>query len=293
MPPALSRSGIRVSASSARRGSHRHRRRRCRGRPRSGTSSRPTASQGIYVAGAQTTTSPATTSARTRRAPPASAAQVFGLRIDGYGNNNHIGLDPADSSLYPAHKRNRDLGQYLRGCRRSMAARTRSPATTSVWTPPAPGASPAPRPHPDWRPGKPDRDRQRWRQRRSRAEHHLGEPGGGIEINGGNDNVVAGNYIGTDPTGTTIANLGNTGNNSSGIVFNYAGTGNTIGGSSAAARNIIAGSAYGIRFYAHGDPGNVVSGNVVAGNYIGTDVTGRVALGNLLGVDLLDAEPST
>jgi hypothetical protein len=121
-----------------------------------------------------------------------------------------------------------------------------------------------------------------------------GNQGDAIRISGGNDNVVAGNYIGTDPNGTTIANLGNgpfTGG--AGVFFSISGTGNRIGVNPAAAnplagRNVISGSAWGVRLIAR-YPSEVVSGNVIAGNYIGTDRTGQVALGNLVGVDIIDA----
>jgi len=83
-------------------------------------------------------------------------------------------------------------------------------------------------------------------------------------------NLVQGNLIGTDATGTTA--LGNT---LDGVLIEDAG-GNTIGGASVAARNVIS---------ANGDDGvNILGddavGNVVAGNYIGTDSTGTTALGN-------------
>ena len=110
---------------------------------------------------------------------------------------------------------------------------------------------------------------------------------GGVEIAGGNDNVVAGNYIGTDRTGTTTIGNGLFANGS-GIIIDYSGTGNTIGGTTRfRRRNVIAGSAYGVRLF----PSRATSsrGNVVEGNYIGTDATGQVALGNPIGVDILGA----
>ena len=50
-------------------------------------------------------------------------------------------------------------------------------------------------------------------------------------------------------------------------------SGNTIGGTTAAARNVISGNQVGV--YLVSD-----SGNVVEGNFIGTDTTGTVAIGN-------------
>jgi len=82
-------------------------------------------------------------------------------------------------------------------------------------------------------------------------------------------NVVAGNYLGTDPTGTVaLANGGD------GIrIVSTAARNNRIGGTTAADRNLISGNV-----------GNGVigfnAGITVEGNYIGTDVTGTKALGN-------------
>ena len=51
------------------------------------------------------------------------------------------------------------------------------------------------------------------------------------------------------------------------------GTGNTIGGTTAAARNIISGNRDGIYL-------SVTQGELVEGNYIGTDATGTLPIGN-------------
>jgi titin len=83
--------------------------------------------------------------------------------------------------------------------------------------------------------------------------------------------VVEGNYIGTDATGT--AALGNGGNGV--YIFGLGSrTNNTIGGTAAGARNLISGNL--------GDGIQLIYGgnDVVAGNYVGTDVTGTAALGN-------------
>ena len=88
---------------------------------------------------------------------------------------------------------------------------------------------------------------------------------------GGADNVIAGNDIGTDATGTgAIPNQG------SGVDLMDDSTGNTIGGTSAGARNIISGNAgAGIQIgYAAGS-----SDDLIEGNSIGTDASGS-PLGN-------------
>ncbi|MGI8957283.1 MAG: beta strand repeat-containing protein [Chthoniobacterales bacterium] len=99
----------------------------------------------------------------------------------------------------------------------------------------------------------------------------------GIISGGGPDvtaNLVQGNFIGTDITGTTKI-----GNGASGVIvlgaygFVVQGT-NTIGGLVAGARNLISGIA--------GDGVAIASASntLVEGNYIGTDVTGAGNLGN-------------
>ncbi len=86
---------------------------------------------------------------------------------------------------------------------------------------------------------------------------------------GSNNNIVQSNYIGTDVTGTVA--LGNT---VFGVNLALA-SNNTIGGNTPAARNVISGNSTGIRF-----SGAVNTGNVVQGNFIGTDKDGTGALGN-------------
>ncbi len=85
-------------------------------------------------------------------------------------------------------------------------------------------------------------------------------------------NLVQGNLIGTDVTGTVA--LGNTGN---GVQLKGA-AGNTIGGTTAAKGNVISGSGNeGIWILA-----SSATGNLVQGNFIGTDVTGTLNVGNTL-----------
>ena len=80
-------------------------------------------------------------------------------------------------------------------------------------------------------------------------------------------NVVEGNFIGTDVTGTLPIPAGEFGV----AVYGFA---NTIGGSAAGAGNVIAaGMSGGIDV----EGGN---GSVIQGNFIGTDLTGSLALGN-------------
>ncbi len=96
----------------------------------------------------------------------------------------------------------------------------------------------------------------------------------GIEVLGGNNNNIDGNFIGTSADGST-----GVGNRCSGIVLSALGAGsgssnNNLGGASPAARNLISDS--GCAGVAIG-PGQ---SNRVYGNYIGTDATGASALPN-------------
>jgi Astacin (Peptidase family M12A) len=88
---------------------------------------------------------------------------------------------------------------------------------------------------------------------------------------GTSDNVVEGNYIGTDITGTNAI-----GNTIAGIYLPGGAQNNIIGGTIPAARNVISGNAsYGVYLL---DPST--SGNLVEGNYIGVTPDGAHALGN-------------
>jgi hypothetical protein len=91
-------------------------------------------------------------------------------------------------------------------------------------------------------------------------------------------NVVAGNYIGTDVTGTTAYDFtgSSLGNGNNGVHLVMQANDNTIGGVGAGAKNVISGNVMdGVRL-----EGPSVTSNLVANNYIGTDVSGTVALGN-------------
>ncbi len=106
----------------------------------------------------------------------------------------------------------------------------------------------------------------------------------GVYLVSGSGTVLAGNFIGTDASGS--AGLRNA---QGGVRIDS--PGNTIGGSSRAARNVISGNgipampASGIVLF-----GMAASNNVVAGNYIGTDATGAVAVPNTYaGIGLTNA----
>jgi hypothetical protein len=97
-------------------------------------------------------------------------------------------------------------------------------------------------------------------------------------------NVIEGNLIGTDITGTKP--IGNHGG--PGIFLGVNTTYTTIGGSNPGDRNIISGNATGIAMNPSGASAGP-SNTLVEGNYIGTDVSGSYALGNGNGVSIAGA----
>ncbi|MDX6443533.1 MAG: trimeric autotransporter adhesin [Blastocatellia bacterium] len=93
----------------------------------------------------------------------------------------------------------------------------------------------------------------------------------GVRLTANSGCVVAGNFIGTNAAGTAASG------NLHGVFVNGANN-STIGGTTAADRNIISGSKPG------GNQGvqiaGTVTGNVVKGNYIGTNAAGTAAVPN-------------
>ncbi len=89
-------------------------------------------------------------------------------------------------------------------------------------------------------------------------------------------NLISGNYIGTDASGAV-----DLGNYENGVYISMGAQGNTIGGDAPGEGNVIAGSMYGVYITT-----TSATGNVVSGNYIGTDASGAVALLNGWGVFL-------
>ena len=84
------------------------------------------------------------------------------------------------------------------------------------------------------------------------------------------NNVVLGNFIGTDVNGTAAVANGN------GVVIQSGASSNLIGGSDPTVRNVISGNGtFGVLITGAG-----TTQNIVAANYIGTDKTGNLAVGN-------------
>ena len=99
--------------------------------------------------------------------------------------------------------------------------------------------------------------------------------GRGIWIQTGGGNMVEACFIGTDASGTQ-AQANNVG------IYVTSSSGNTIGGAAAGAGNLISGNV-GIAISLDGAPSTVV-----AGNFIGTDITGTLDLGNGTGISLFN-----
>jgi titin len=87
----------------------------------------------------------------------------------------------------------------------------------------------------------------------------------------GSGNVVQGNYIGTDLAGTPGVG------NAIGLWI-QSGSNNLIGGTTAGAGNVISSNWYGAYISS--------SGNLVQGNFVGTDVAGTTRLGNVVGLSI-------
>lgn len=86
------------------------------------------------------------------------------------------------------------------------------------------------------------------------------------------NNVVKGNTIGTDVSGTTAVP------NHYGVKIN--GPHNTVGGTTPADRNLISGNYYGVTVTSYSNG----AGNVILGNFIGVNLAGTAALPNSTGI---------
>ncbi|MFV8570620.1 DUF4347 domain-containing protein, partial [Marinobacter sp. SBS5] len=95
---------------------------------------------------------------------------------------------------------------------------------------------------------------------------NAGDEGINIAGTGVTAHLIQGNYIGLDPDGVS-----GSGNTDVGIAI-ISGSGNTIGGTTASARNVISNNFEGIEVN--------TSNNIFQGNYIGTDASGTLDRGN-------------
>ncbi len=113
-----------------------------------------------------------------------------------------------------------------------------------------------------------------------------GNTGDGVDIQGSGTtgNLVLGNYLGTDVTGSMSV-----GNGANGVNLSATAVGNTIGGTVTGAENLISGNTdYGVNIQDNG-----TTANVVEGNFIGTVANGSGPKGNLSGVVISNASGNT
>ncbi len=107
----------------------------------------------------------------------------------------------------------------------------------------------------------------------------------GVFFQGNGNNRLEGSFIGTNADGTQ-----DFGNKNYGVGIFFGSSGNTIGGSLPAVRNIISGNDnLGIWIDRDNLPQNPTTNNIVRGNYIGSNKSGTGALSNGRGMLVLGA----
>jgi len=117
------------------------------------------------------------------------------------------------------------------------------------------------------------------------GNQHLGLSGVGVNISGigSTGNLVQGNLVGTDAVGANAVP-----NYEYGVSIEGS-AGNTVGGTTVSARNVVSGNGLaGVRI-AFVDS----TANLVQGNFIGTDMTGTAAVSNSTGVQVIVAHGNT
>src|SRR5262249_45890626 len=88
-------------------------------------------------------------------------------------------------------------------------------------------------------------------------------------------NLAVGNYVGLNAAGTAaIPNL------TTGVAFVDNASNNTVGGTTAAARNVISGNQVAGVFFGVYDTTTPAFNNILQGNYIGPDPSGATAISN-------------
>jgi hypothetical protein len=104
-----------------------------------------------------------------------------------------------------------------------------------------------------------------------------GNGGCGVRITGiSRENTIARNFIGTDVAGNV-----DLGNGLDGVILSAGASSNTVGGTTAGARNVISGNGRnGILIDGFDPSGITTAGNVIVGNYIGLNAKGLAPIGN-------------
>lgn len=96
----------------------------------------------------------------------------------------------------------------------------------------------------------------------------------GIRVFDASDNIIIGNYVGTDRTGNYAIG------NRDGVSIEGTAKRNIVGGTQVGSRNIVSGNvAYGVPIFGSG-----CDSNIVIGNYIGINYSGTVAIPNTYGL---------
>ena len=103
-----------------------------------------------------------------------------------------------------------------------------------------------------------------------------GNNGNGLYLTSATGNLIQGNYVGVNISGSQAVS-----NSADGITIFNGASGNTVGGTSAGAGNVISGNG-GSGIYLFGAAART---NVILGNYIGLDATGKTNLANHRGRD--------
>ncbi len=111
--------------------------------------------------------------------------------------------------------------------------------------------------------------------------------GNGINISSSNGNVIAMNYIGTDPAGTSPT----FGNRTNGILVTGTSSGNLIGGQAIGTNNPTGSKNTTTAVFQRPPQGNLISGNLASGVLINGASTGNVLSGNFIGTDTLGSSP--
>jgi len=110
----------------------------------------------------------------------------------------------------------------------------------------------------------------------------------GIRLSSSSNQIIAGNYLGTDQFGGAAIENGGYGVQYLGSVSNNQLGTDSDGSRDAEELNIISGNGAGVRFIGS----STGTGNIVAGNYIGVNVAGDAAVPNVThGIVLLGSQP--
>ena len=203
----------------------------------------------------------------------AGASTVQGLAINGFANGIHLQGDAGDtiagnflgtSVTGTAAQGNGGAGLWLDGANGAIVGGTTPDARNVI---------------------------------AANAQKNAPNSGNVLLSNGASGDLVQGNFLGTNKAGTSF--LRGTSSSGSGVVV-FSAPGNTIGGASAGAGNLIAGNPqFGVQVADQSGSKFNSDGTVIQGNSIGTDVTGTRALGNgstgvaISGVSASDATADT